>query len=79
MPASTPNRAATISMSSVRNGSTRSATTARAGASSSSPAPITPPPTAITCGLKMLIRLASTTPSREPISVIASIADSSPS
>src|SRR6202022_2504292 len=44
IPASTPNRAATIRTSSREGRSARRATTSRAGPSSSSPAAITPPP-----------------------------------
>ena len=57
----------------------RSATTVRAGASSSSPAAITPPPMTTISGLKMFTTLVMTTPRRAPISSTASIAASSPS
>ncbi len=46
--------------------------TARAGASSSSPAAITPPPMTTISGLKMFSTFATTTPSRSPISATAS-------
>src|SRR3954469_9889377 len=56
----------------------RSRTSRRAGSSRRSPAAMTPPPTTIACGWKMLAKLAQATPSRLPISSKTSIATSSP-
>ncbi len=58
--------------------SARSRTSRRAGSSSRSPAAITPPPTTIALGWKMLAKLEQATPSRLPISSKTPIATSSP-
>ena len=78
IPASGPMRAASTRTTSLPGASARSSMTSRAGASSSSPAAITPPPITITCGLKMFTRLTRPMPSARPIVSIAPRATGSP-
>ena len=77
MPASLPSVAARIGVSFI-GFSARSRTSRRAGSSSRSPARMTPPPTTIAFGWKMLAKLAQATPSRVPIRSKTAIAVSSP-
>ena len=77
IPASLPSVASRIGVSFIGR-SARSRTSLRAGSSSRSPALITPPPTTIASGWKMLAKLAQATPSRRPIRSKTPIAVSSP-
>src|SRR4051794_11437924 len=77
IPASLPRVASRIGVLFIGS-SDRSRTSRRAGSSNRSPAAITPPPTTIACGWKMLAKLAQATPSLLPISSKTSIATLSP-
>ena len=77
MPASLPRVASRIGVSFIGL-SARSRTSRRAGSSSRSPAAMTPPPTTIASGWKMLAKLEQATPRRLPIRSKTPIAVSSP-